>query len=377
MADFQPFLMERMLSKYEKDVAYNLSESGVHPVTLRELVGDSGQSLQKLLDTELNYPHVNGLPELRERIAARYDGAGTENVLVTVGASEANYLSVRTLLEAGDEIAMLLPNYMQIWGVAVNHGIRVNPFRLREENGWAMDTGELQAAVSNRTKLLAVCNPDNPTGHVLTEREMSAVIAAAESSGAWILADEVYRGTERMTEVETPSFYGRYDKVLAVGGLSKAYGLPGLRLGWVVGPADVLDELWARQEYVAISAAMLSNRLAEIALSPEVRPRLMARARSYIKNGYETLRKWMDGHGEMFRVEAHDASAVVFARYHLDINSTRFAEQLIRKKSVLIVPGDHFGMDRFFRISFGLPQEYLTAALDRIHEFIVEYGESA
>lgn len=377
MTEFQPFLMERMMSKFEQDVDYNLSESGVHPVTLRELLGDDGDEIRTLLDTELNYPHVNGIPKLRERIAALYDGASPENVLVTVGASEANYLAVRTLLNAGDEIAVMLPNYMQIWGVAKNHGFRAQTFHLLEANGWALDVQELQEAVSTNTKLIAVCNPNNPTGHILSEGEMAAIVHAADSTGAWILADEVYRGAERAMEGETPSFYGRYDKVLAVGGMSKAYGLPGLRMGWVVGPVETIDDIWARHEYVAISAAMLSNRLASLALSEDIRPRLIERARNYIRRGYSTLQQWMDGHGGTFHVTPPDAAAIAFARYALDINSTVLAERLIERKSVLIVPGDHFGYDRFIRISFGLPQNRLIAALDRIHEMIEEIKKTS
>jgi aspartate/methionine/tyrosine aminotransferase len=376
MADFQPFLMERMLSKHEKEVEYNLSESGVHPVTLRELLGDDEDSLHLLLDADLGYPHVNGDPGLREQIAALYNGAGANNILVTVGASEANYIAVRTLLNAGDEIVVMLPNYMQIWGVAINHGLRVRSFHLREEKDWAVDVDELRDAVSANTKLIAVCNPDNPTGHIMSEAEMSAVIGTADSIGAWILADEVYRGAERATDRETPSFFGRYDKVLAVGGLSKAYGLPGLRLGWVVGPPVMVDELWARHEYVAISATMLSNRLATLALSPDVRPRLVARARRYIREGYNTLQRWMDDNDGVFRAKPPDASAVAFACYDMEINSTMFVERLIKQKSVLIVPGDHFGLDRFVRISFGVPQNYLTAALNRVREFIEQAGSS-
>jgi aspartate/methionine/tyrosine aminotransferase len=372
MSEFQPFLMERMMSKCEQEVDYNLSESGVHPVLLRELLFGNEDEFQKLLDADLNYPHVNGIPELREKIAALYDGATADNVLVTVGASEANYLSIRTLLKAGDEIVVMLPNYMQVWGVAKNHGLRVKSFHLLETNGWSIDVDELHDAVTVNTKLIAVCNPNNPTGHILNQKEMSSIIDAADSVKAWILADEVYRGAERTRAGETESFFGRYDKVLAVGGLSKAYGLPGLRMGWVTGPVDTIDDIWARHEYVAISATMLSNRLASLALSSGVRPRLIARARDFIREGYETLQGWLDRHGETFQITAPDAAAIAFARYDLAINSTQFAEELINRKSVFIVPGDHFGMDRFVRISFGLPREYLERALNLIHEYIEE-----
>lgn len=369
---FQPFQMERMMSRLEKEVEYNLSESGAHPVLLRELVDRQTGYLQGLLETDLNYPHTNGIPQLRRNIARLYPGGTPENVLVTVGAIEANYLAIRTLLDPGDEIVVMLPNYMQIWGMAKNHGLALKTFHLREETGWAPDLAELESVVTANTRLIAVCNPNNPTGRVLTESEMEAVIEIADRAGSWILADEVYAGAERLTDQETPTFYGRSDKVLAIGSLSKAYGLPGLRIGWVVGPAGIVDDIWARHEYTTISATMLSNRLAALALSPDVRPWLLRRTRSYIRRGYPILQSWMDRHPGTFSLRPPDAGAIAFIRYDMEINSTRLAERLASEKSVLIMPGDHFGIDHFLRVSFGLPHSYLRPALDRIHDMIEE-----
>jgi aspartate/methionine/tyrosine aminotransferase len=372
MQEFQPFIMERMMSKFEKEVDYNISESGVHPMTLKELIDYDPENINRLLATEIDYAHANGIPELRENIAALYKGATAENMLVTVGAIEANYNSISTLLSPGDEIVVMLPNYMQIWGIAKNCSLNLKTFHLQEKNGWAPDLDELNEVVTENTKLIAVCNPDNPTGYILTETEMNAIITIAERVNAWILADEVYAGAERLTDEQAPSFYGLYDKVIAVGSLSKAYGLPGLRVGWAVGPAETVDAIWARHEYTTLSATMLSNHLAAIALSPEVRPRIIQRTREYIRKGFPVLREWMDSHEDTFSITPPQAAAIAFVRYHLDINSTKFAERLIKEKSVLLVPGDHFGLDNFLRISYGLPHDYLTAALDRIHELVME-----
>ncbi|MCK5619262.1 MAG: aminotransferase class I/II-fold pyridoxal phosphate-dependent enzyme [Candidatus Krumholzibacteria bacterium] len=372
MSEFQPFVMERMMSRHEQDVAYNLSESGVHPMPLRELISDDPAVVDELLDTELNYPHANGIPELRQRIAALYPGATADNVLVTTGAIEANYNTVRTLLSPGDGIAIMLPNYMQVWGLAKNHGLSLDTFRLHEQTGWSIDAGELDEAVGDNTRLVAVCNPNNPTGHILSEKEMEQIVAAADRVGAWILADEVYAGAERETDEQTPSFYGRYDKVIATGSTSKAYGLPGLRIGWVVGPSDIVDQVWARHEYTTIAATMLSNKLAAIALSSDVRPRIIERTRGYIRRGYPVLEEWMNRRQGIFETTPPQAAAIAFIRYSMDINSTEFTERLCKEKSVLIVPGDNFGMDRFVRVSFGLPHDYLTAGLDRIYELVTE-----
>ena len=374
MTEFQPFVMERAMSKYEQTVDINLSESGVHPVTLGELLDKAPGELDRLMGAGLGYPYANGIPELRENIAALYDGAGPDNVLVTVGAIEANYNTIRTLLSAGDEIIVMLPNYMQIWGIAKNHGLVLKTFNLREDRGWAPDLDELNDRMTPATKLIAVCNPDNPTGYIFTEQEMDAVVSAAERVGAWILADEVYAGAERLTDDQTRSFYGRYDKVIAVGSLSKAYGLPGLRVGWAVGPAGTVEDIWARHEYNTLAATMLSNKLAALALSPEVRPAVLRRTRQYIRRGYPVLERWMSEHKDAFSITAPKAAAIAFIRYHLDVNSTEFADRLREQKSVLIVPGDHFGLDNFMRVSFGLPHDYLTEGLNRIHDFMVGLG---
>ena len=375
MTEFQPFVMERMMSKWENVVDYNLSESGVHPMTLGELLAMDGTSPNALADVDFDYPQANGTVELRRNIARSYPGAGPDNVLITVGAAEANYLALHTLLDPGDEAVIMMPNYMQVWGVAKNHGLRVKTFNLLEAEGWAPDLAELERVVGPETKLIAVCNPNNPTGRIMTEAEMSAVVATAERVGAWILADEVYTGAERETDDEAPTFYGRSERVIAVGSMSKAYGLPGLRIGWAVGPVGTVDDLWARHEYTTISTTMLSNKLAAIAMSETVRPQILARTRKFIRDGYPVLEEWMRSHGNTFSLVPPEAAAIAFVRYHFDINSTTLVERIRDDKSVLIVPGDHFGLDNYIRISYGLPYDYLTAGLDRIHEAIMELGD--
>lgn len=372
MNEFQPFEQEVMASQNEKEVDFNLSESGVHPIKLRELLIDNPEYFESMLETEIDYTHANGSPELRENIAALYSDCTPDNILVTVGAIEANYNAVHTLTQPGDEIAILLPNYMQIWGVAKNLGLKINTFNLCEDKGWKVDLDELKKAVTPKTKLIAICNPNNPTGYILTDEEMDAIVNAAAGVGAWILADEVYSGAERVRNEETSSFYSRYDKVVASGSMSKAYGLPGLRLGWSVGPAATIDDILRRHEYTTISTSVFSNKLAALALSDKVRPRVIQRTREYIRKGFPLLQQWVDDQKGTFKLVPPQAAAVAFLRYQLDINSTDLVNRLIQEKSVLAVPGDHFGMDSFIRISYGLPEDYLKEGLKRIHDIVME-----
>jgi len=364
--EFLPFELERMMSIWENQVEFNLSESGVHPLTLQELILHDDRILEELLSTPLNYPQTNGDLDLRQAIAGLYHHAGPDNVLVTVGAIQANLTAVLTALQPGDEIAIMLPNYKQIYGVAQNLHCKVNPFYLREDLQWGLDLDEINKVITPRTKLVAVCNPNNPTGHILAQDERKAVIHAAGNAGAWLLADEVYAGAERLTGEITPSFWGEYEKVIAVGSLSKAYGLPGLRLGWLVAPPDFTREAWARQDYITISSSILSNKLALYALQPDVRQRLLQRTRQYIHKGYAHFEEFFNQHPDIFSLVPPQAAAIAFPRYHRKIDSRSLLEHLIHHQKTYIVPGDHFGLDHHLRISIGLPADYLNEGLRRI-----------
>lgn len=364
---FHPFQVERYLSEREQSAEFHLAESGVHPMTLAELLDVSNLSSEILGGVLLDYPEVNGSASLREHIAAMYPDADADNVLVTVGASEANQIVASTLLDVGDEIVVFSPTYMQLPGNALNLGATVKTVPLVERNGWAIDLNRLDAAVSDRTKAIAVVNPNNPTGHVLTPVEVNAIVAAAERSGAWIVADEVYCGTERNTESPTPSFWGATDRVIAINSMSKAYGLPGLRLGWVVAPSQIIDNLWRRHEYATISTSTISMSLAEACLAPPVRAQLTARARGLIRRGFDTLTEALALHPGVFSVVAPDASAMSFVSYDLPLGSEAFAEELLADHGVLVIPGDCFGSPRHFRLSSALPEDYLKEALTRLN----------
>ena len=243
----------------------------------------------------------------------------------------------------------------------------VCPLPLRE---LLIDPAALASAVTPRTTLVAVSNPNNPTGHILTDAEMAQVVAAADRVGAWLLADEVYAGSERLRREVTPSFWGRYDRVIATGGLSKAYGLPGLRIGWVVAPAGLANEIWARQDYTTISTSILSNTLAAVALAPDTRARLIARGRRYIQEGFDLLARWAAEHGRLLTLTPPDAGAIAFVRYALPLDSTELSRRLLAEANVLVAPGDHFGCARHLRLNHGLPAAYVQTGLDRISTLI-------
>jgi aspartate/methionine/tyrosine aminotransferase len=362
---FQPFALEEWQSRHEQGVEFQLADSGVEPVRLRELV-ELGADLDALLDLPLHYPEVNGSLALRRLIADLYPGQTPANVLVTVGAAEASAIVVATLAGEGDEVVAMVPSYPQVEGLARSRGCRVRTFRLDPDDGWRPDLAALDAAVTPETKLIAVCSPNNPTGRILGEDEMARIVDVARRAGAWLLADEVYAGTERSTEAETPSFAGRYERVIAVNSTSKAYGLSGLRLGWIVAPEDLVEALWRRHEYVTIATSALSMALAEVALRPQVRPRLLARSRALIQRGSAALIDWVARERGRLSMVPPAAAAFGFVRVHTGEGSLPLAHRLRREADVLVAPGACFGHDDHLRVCHAMSPDLLPTALARI-----------
>jgi aspartate/methionine/tyrosine aminotransferase len=361
---FRVFELERWQSDYEHAVEYNLADSSVKGVRLNEVLPP--EELTRFLDLELSYPMVNGTELLRSRIAALYRGATPGQVMVTVGGAEANQLACQTLLEPGDKVALMEPGYRQVYGLAEMQGAIVEPFRLDPTRGWRPDLEQLARVVDGKTKLIALVNPNNPTGSVLTAEERGRIVEIAAKVGAWILADEVYRGGERYTDEETPSFWGEYDRVVAVNSLSKAYGLSGVRIGWLVAPVELYGPIWRRHEYAVIAAAAPSMRLAEIALSESVRPKLIARQRQLSRTGWELMDAWLHANFDLVSVGASDATSMAFVRYHLPIGSVRLADEIRKQASVLVAPGEYLGADEHLRITHGLGKAIVEPALERI-----------
>lgn len=369
---YTPFRMERWQSTWEHHVRFNLSESGVHPLTVDELLEVVGAEARETPDpgeVRLEYGQSNGSGALRERIAALHPDTGADNVLVTAGGAEANFVSLWSLLEPGRGVAALVPNYMQVPGLARSFGAEVHRIPLRDEEGWQPDPDEVRRAFEAGAACLVVTNPNNPTGAILSGERMDAVVAAARDHGAWILADEVYRGAE-LEGPETPTFVGRYERVLATGSLSKAYGLPGLRLGWVVGPAEAVEDLWGRTDYTTIAPATLSDVLTRRALEEEPRRRLLARTRRILTENLPVLEEWAAAREDRFRLYRPEAGAIAYLRYDLPVGSGALAERLRTDQDVLVVPGSHFEMEPYVRIGYGIPSGELRAALDRVGELV-------
>ena len=298
----EQFRMERYQSLHWHAVDYDLSESGVSPMTIRDLLGPTADA-ESVLATKLGYPLSEGSDETRANVATWYPGATAENVTMVNGGSEANFLALWALLEPGDRLAFMVPNYMQGWGLGRFFGGASDQVPLLAGGRWQLDVDQLRRAVTDRTKAVMVCNPNNPTGHVLSDEEMDEVVRAADRVGAWIVADEIYRGAELDTDVASPTFFGRYERVIVTSGLSKAFAMPGLRVGWVVAPASMISRIWERHDYTTLTPSAVSDRLAAFAMSPDEREAILSRTRTIVRGNYPRLEAWLDTHAGVFTWE--------------------------------------------------------------------------
>jgi len=367
------FEMERMQVLYENTVDYNLSESGILPLKLSELLDGQGDP-EIFLNQELCYPEADGSPLLRERIAQFYPDCKPSNITVINGGSEANFVSLWTLLEKGRRLAFMVPNYMQGWGLGRAFAEGVDTFHLvvREENGqrrWVLDADELRQVVTPKTNAILVTNPNNPTGAVLNEDEMEVVVETARRVGAWIISDEIYRGAELEGDT-SPTFWGRYEKVVVTSGLSKAFALPGLRIGWAVAPEEMIEEIWIHHDYVTTTPGFLNDRLAAIAMEPARREAILARNRRIIQANLSVMEEWMNEYSHLFHYTRPVAGAIAYFEYDFPINSTTLIDRLRKESSVLLVPGEQFGLDKGIRVGFGYDIQKTMKGLALMEEMI-------
>ena len=360
------FQMERMQSTWENIVDYDMSESGVRPLTLGELV-EMGFDLDAFLSQPLGYSQSNGTVALREKLAAIYAGTSIDQIEVTNGTSEANYLIALSQLKPGDEVAMEVPNYMQMPGVARSLGATVRTFRLRQDTGWEPDWDEFERAVTSNTRLLYLSNPNNPTGAVLSDAAMARIVRRCEDTGTWLLADEVYLGAE-IDRPRTKTFWGMSDRVIVTSGLSKAYGIPGVRIGWMVGPQAVVDHCWSQHDYLTIGPNKMSDALARVALDATNRERCYARTRDILRHNLPIAREWMASFGGRLSWREPQAGAIALVHYDASVPSLDLAERVRVNQSTLIVPGTHVGLEGHLRIWLGGREEFLREGLRRIGE---------
>ena len=357
---FVPFELERWQSTWEKRVRFNLAESGVHALSVGELLALTGADPRTIGEVRLSYNQSDGSEELRTAIAATYRNVAPEQVTVTVGSAEANFIACWAVIEPGDHVAVVTPTYMQIPGLVRNFGATVSDIPLRRERGWSLDLDRMHEAIRPGTRAVIVTNPNNPTGAALSDADRRAIVARTDDVGAWLLADEVYQGAEIEGPL-TPSFWSEDRRTIVVNGLSKAYGLPGLRIGWIVSSPAFKERIMRRHDYTVIGPSPASDWLATLTLRR--REAVLARTRRILAENYPVLDTWLRGFGTLFEWRRPSCGAITLARYDRPIPSAGLAERVRADSSVLLAPGAHFGEEHAIRFGFGNEHAELEAAL--------------
>ena len=358
---FPSFDLERIQSLYENSVEVNLTESGIEPLSLKELM--NAEELEELLNLPLGYGYTQGTPLLRKRISDLYDGFDENNVLVTSGSSEAIFLSAVLTVSEGDKVVMMTPNYLSFNGIAEALGAEVDYVSLIKKDKWEWDIDKLTEVVEDKTKVISICNPNNPTGSVLSSKQMKDIIEIARKVDAYILVDEVYIGAELSSD-KTKSFLGMYEKTIVTSGLSKSYSHPGLRIGWIISDNSFVQEAWAVKDYITIASSSLSQHIASKVLEPETISRLRSRTSELLNGNLKTFSDWILPYSNHLSFLKPEAGGFAFVEYDMDVNSTDLIHDLRTNEGVFIVPGDSFGMENFFRVGLGSEPGEFKKGLD-------------
>jgi aspartate/methionine/tyrosine aminotransferase len=347
-----PFLLERYFASHEFNVRFLLCASDCESVSIGELLSLEPGAAERFSRQRLGYTESAGSPSLRQAIAGLYASTGQEQVLVHSGAEEAIFLFMHAALRPGDHLVVQSPCYQSLAEVARSIGCAVDPWPLREEEGWAPDPAELRRLLRPRTRAVVVNSPHNPTGFQMTLAIFREVIWLAEERGFLLFSDEVYREAEYREEDRLPAACDLSEACVSLGVMSKSYGLAGLRIGWLATRnARLLEAVASLKDYTTICSSAPSEFLAELALRH--RQSLLRRNLGLIHDNLQVLDGFFARHPERFSWRRPRAGPVAFPRLEgAEVES--FCDRLRESSGVLLLPGSVFGdRNNHFRIGFG------------------------
>lgn len=368
--EIKPFGVEMWMNEFETQCELNLAETCVDSITLGQLVEMAGKHnslLDELMPIRLGYGDIEGSPRLKSAIASLYVQQRPENVLVCHGTIGANALVHQALVSRGDHVIAVVPTYQQHYSIPESIGAEVTPLKLRMENGFLPDLDELRRMMRPATKLIAINNPNNPTGALMDAAMLSEIAAIARGAGAWVLCDEVYRGTDQAGDGFTASMADLYEKGISTAGMSKTYSLAGLRLGWIVAPKEVLDAAMIHRDYNTISVGRLDDHFAAMAL--EHRDKVLARAHRITRDNLAILADWVTREPKISWVKPKSGTTA-FLKYDLPLSSRDFCIKLLEEEGVMFTPGSAMDMEGWLRIGYACPTEVLKAGLERVSRFL-------
>lgn len=375
-----PFELEVFFGRYEFSTPYLLAQSDCEAMSIDALLRlepDAVAAQRDFLNTSLGYGENNGRPDLRHAVARLYSDMAEENVLLFTGAQEGIFACMNTLLEPGDHVVCLFPAYQSLYEVARSMGCRVDFWHLRQTaTGWQADMDELAALVQPDTKAIILNTPHNPTGFTLDKAQTETLCALARKHGAWVFCDEVYRGLGWNDKDDTaeaaPWIADAYERGISLGVLSKAYGLPGLRVGWLACKnVEVMEAIARYKNYLSICGATPSEALALVALRHG--PELLHKSRSIIAENLQTADAFFARHAHLFTYNRPQAGPIGFPRMQLSEPVGQFCERLAHEAGVLLLPGSVYGIkEPYFRMGYG--RKTFAAHLEKFEAWLESNG---
>ena len=364
-----PFKLERYFAQYEFNVRYLLCASDCELLTIQELLNLEPGAAERFGRHWLGYTETLGAPSLRAEIARLYTSINPEEVLVHAGAEEAIFLFMQAALIPGDHIIVHRPCYQSHFEIARSLGCEVSAWSGREEQGWALDVDDLQGLLRPNTRAIVLSSPHNPTGYLMAEETLREITRFTNEKGIWLFSDEVYRECEYDAGQRLPSAADLGEKCVTLGAVSKTYGLPGLRIGWLAAhDRDLLAKIAALKDYTTICASAPSEFLAEVALRQ--RAALIARSLTILQTNLALLDSFFARRAARFTWARPGAGPVGFPQL-IGEDVDLFCDRLVKQAGVLLLPGSVFDdPGNHFRLGFG--RANLPEALAKLEEFLDE-----
>ena len=362
-----PFRIEQYYAAHEFSAPFMLSSSDAESVAIADLLALEPDATDRLLAQRLGYTQPPGALELRAAAANVYENIDDNDVVVVSAAEEGIFLAYHALLQPGDHVVVETPCYESAVQVAVSAGAEVTAWRRRGENGWDHDLDALEQALRPDTRLVYVNTPHNPTGMLMPRGVLDRVVELCAERGAWLFCDEVYRELEHDPADRLPAACDLYERAMSLGSMSKTYGLPGLRLGWLASrDRDALAKIVDLKHYTTICASAPSELLSALALRH--RHVLADRSREIVLTNLALLDAFFVRHAAEFSWTRPTAGPIGFARLLDFEETTAFCERLVTEVGVLLLPGAVYDEPGHVRLGFG--RANMPEALERFERWI-------
>lgn len=363
----KPFRIEQYFGKYEFTAEYLLSSSDAESRTIQGLLALEPDAHERFLAHWCGYTESPGAPWLREAVGGIYTTLGPGDVLVVSSAEEGIFVLYHALAGPGDHIIVETPCYESALEVARSTGAEISEWRRRPEDGWAHDVAALEAQLRPRTKIIYINTPHNPTGLLMAAQAFRHVLNLAANKNIFVFSDEVYRELEHDPAARLPAACDVYARAVSLGSMSKTYGLPGLRLGWLATrDASTIQRCLEFRYYTTICNSAPSEFLSALALRH--REKLVERNREIVLSNLPLLDTFIKERPDTFSWIKPNASTIGFVRYQREGDVHAFCEELVRRAGVLLLPGSVYDEPRFIRFGYG--RRNMPQALQRLRDYL-------